>query len=118
MAKQKIIAGHLDHKHGYYYMVLSLPNPEKGNRKLPKWFPTGIPYDGKRQTERDAKRMLKEWREDFTSGKLTLAMIDAKKRSKGTDGAMSLKSIPIRKDMYFTDYLGPVDKVAKRPILW
>lgn len=98
MAKQKIIAGHLDHKHGYYYMVLSLPNPEKGNRKLPKWFPTGIPYDGKRQTERDAKRMLKEWREDFTSGKLTLAMIDAKKRSKGTDGAMSLKSIPIRKD--------------------
>lgn len=29
MAKQKIIAGHLDHKHGYYYMVLSLPNPEK-----------------------------------------------------------------------------------------
>ena len=105
MAKQKIIAGHLDHKHGYYYMVLSLPNPEKGNRKLPKWFPTGIPYDGKRQTERDAKRMLKEWREDFTSGKLTLAMIDAKKRSKGTDGAMSLKSIPIRKDMYFTDYL-------------
>ena len=74
MAKQKIIAGHLDHKHGYYYMVLSLPNPEKGNRKLPKWFPTGIPYDGKRQTERDAKRMLKEWREDFTSGKLTLAM--------------------------------------------
>ena len=43
MAKQKIIAGHLDHKHGYYYMVLSLPNPEKGNRKLPKWFPTGIP---------------------------------------------------------------------------
>ena len=105
MAKQKIIAGHLDHKHGYYYMVLSLPNPEKGNRKLPKWFPTGIPYDGKRQTERDAKRMLKEWREDFTSGKLTLAMIEAKKRSKGTDGAMSLKSIPIRKDMYFTDYL-------------
>ena len=105
MAKQKIIAGHLDHKHGYYYMVLSLPNPEKGNRKLPKWFPTGIPYDGKRQTERDAKRMLKEWREDFTSGKLTLAMIDAKKQSKGTDGAMSLKSIPIRKDMYFTDYL-------------
>ena len=76
MAKQKIIAGHLDHKHGYYYMVLSLPNPEKGNRKLPKWFPTGIPYDGKRQTERDAKRMLKEWREDFTSGKLTLAMIE------------------------------------------
>ena len=66
MAKQKIIAGHLDHKHGYYYMVLSLPNPEKGNRKLPKWFPTGIPCDGKRQTERDAKRMLKEWREDFT----------------------------------------------------
>ena len=105
MAKQKIIAGHLDHKHGYYYMVLSLPNPEKGNRKLPKWFPTGIPCDGKRQTERDAKRMLKEWREDFTSGKLTLAMIEAKKRSKGTDGAMSLKSIPIRKDMYFTDYL-------------
>lgn len=58
MAKQKIIAGHLDHKHGYYYMVLSLPNPEKGNRKLPKWFPTGIPYDGKRQTERDAKCAL------------------------------------------------------------
>ena len=49
--------------------------------------------------------MLKEWREDFTSGKLTLAMIEAKKRSKGTDGAMSLKSIPIRKDLYFTDYL-------------
>ena len=45
MAKQKILAGHLDHKHGYYYMVLSLPNPEKGNRKLPKWFPTGIPYE-------------------------------------------------------------------------
>ena len=48
--KQKMVAGHLDHKHGYYYMVLSLPNPKKENRKLPKWFPTGIPYDGKRQT--------------------------------------------------------------------
>ena len=91
-------------------MVLSLPNPEKGNRKLPKWFPTGIPYDGKRQTERDAKRMLKEWREDFTSGKLTLAMIDAKKRSKGTDGAIDVYK---RQEVVYGDagYLG----IHKRP---
>ena len=103
MTKQKMVAGHLDHKHGYYYMVLSLPNPKKENRKLPKWFPTGIPYDGKRQTERDAKRMLKEWREDFTSGKLTLAILESKKRERGEDSSAAQLTIPIRKDMYFTD---------------
>ena len=105
MTKQKMVAGHLDHKHGYYYMVLSLPNPKKENRKLPKWFPTGIPYDGKRQTERDPKRMLKEWREDFTSGKLTLAILESKKRERGEDSSAAQLTIPIRKDMYFTDYL-------------
>ena len=33
MAKQKIIAGHLDHKHGYYYMVLSQSSPEQLKRE-------------------------------------------------------------------------------------
>ena len=47
--KKCLVAGHLDEKHGYYYMVLSLPNPEKGNHNLPKWFSTGIPYDGSRR---------------------------------------------------------------------
>lgn len=101
---QKMVAGHLDTKHGFYYMVLGLPNPAKGNRKLPKWFSTGIPYDGSKKNERAAKSMLNQWRADFTSGKLTLAMIEAKSPKK-TKTDMPLKQIPLRKDMYFTDYL-------------
>lgn len=103
--KKCLVAGHLDEKHGYYYMVLSLPNPEKGNHKLPKWFSTGIPYDGSRRNERDAERMLKQWREDFTSGKLTLAMIEEKKTQNKPNSRALLKKVPLRKDMYFTDYL-------------
>ena len=41
MAAQSLIAGHLQEKKGYFYVVLNIEN-EDGNR-TPKWFKTGLP---------------------------------------------------------------------------
>lgn len=41
-----MVAGHLQTKKGYYYMVLNLKS-EDGNRKS-KWISTGIPATGKK----------------------------------------------------------------------
>lgn len=54
-----MVAGHLQIKKDYYYMVLNLKD-EQGNRK-PKWIPTGIQVGGKKN-EKMAQDMLMETR--------------------------------------------------------
>ena len=50
-----MVAGHLQIKKNYYYMVLNFKD-EQGSRKS-KWIPTGIPVGGKKN-EKAAKDML------------------------------------------------------------
>lgn len=54
-----MVAGHLQIKKNFYYMVLNLKD-EKGKRK-PKWIPTGIRAAGKK-AEKQAEDMLLETR--------------------------------------------------------
>ena len=54
-----MVAGHLQVKKNYYYMVLNFRD-ERGNRK-PKWIPTGIQVGGKKN-EKIAQDMLLEAR--------------------------------------------------------
>ncbi len=54
-----MVAGHLQIKKNYYYMVLNFKD-EQGSRKS-KWIPTGIPVGGKKN-EKAAKDMLMEVR--------------------------------------------------------
>ena len=39
-----MIAGHLQHKKGYWYIVLNVPN--ESGRHSPKWFSTGLKVKG------------------------------------------------------------------------
>ena len=55
-----MVAGHLQEKKGYYYMVLSYRNA-MGNRKT-KWFPTKLPVKGNKKR---AEAMLMELRKTF-----------------------------------------------------
>ncbi len=57
-----MVAGHLQIKKGYYYMVLNLKD-EKGKR-TPKWLPTGIQIGGKRNLKQ-AEDMLLETRINY-----------------------------------------------------
>lgn len=57
-----MVAGHLQVKKNYYYMVLNLKD-EYGKRKT-KWLPTGIPATGKRN-EKKASDMLLETRMNY-----------------------------------------------------
>ena len=57
-----MVAGHLQEKKGYFYMVLNLKD-EKGFRK-PKWIPTGLPVKG---NKRKAEAMLQAERQKYTS---------------------------------------------------
>ena len=54
-----MVAGHLQVKKDYYYMVLNLKD-EQGKRKA-KWLPTGIPATGKRNAKK-AEELLLETR--------------------------------------------------------
>ena len=55
-----MVAGHLQEKKGYFYMVLSYPDAA-GKRKT-KWFPTGLPVKG---NKKKAEKMLMETRQTF-----------------------------------------------------
>ena len=55
-----MVAGHLQEKKGYYYIVLSYKNDE-GKRKT-KWLPTKLTVKGNKKR---AERMLQEARRDF-----------------------------------------------------
>ena len=51
-----MVAGHLQEKKGYFYMVLSYPDAA-GKRKT-KWFPTGLPVKG---NKKKAEKMIYLW---------------------------------------------------------
>lgn len=55
-----MVAGHLQEKKGYFYMVLSYPDAS-GKRKT-KWFPTGLTVKG---NKKKAEAMLMETRKSF-----------------------------------------------------
>lgn len=55
-----MVAGHLQEKKGYFYMVLSYPDAA-GKRKT-KWLPTGLPVKG---NKKKAEKMLMETRQTF-----------------------------------------------------
>ena len=59
-----MVAGHLQVKKNYYYMVLNLKGVD-GQRKI-KWLPTGIPVGGKKNEKR-ANEMLMEARCNYNS---------------------------------------------------
>lgn len=77
-----MVAGHLQIKNGYYYIVLSYKDAE-GKRKQP-WYPTGLPVRGNKKR---AETMLLEMRQNF---KIPIAS--------GKDGDLSA-------DMLFSDYM-------------
>ena len=52
-----MVAGHLQEKKGYFYMVLSYPDAA-GKRKT-KWFPTGLPVKG---NKKKAEKMFCVWK--------------------------------------------------------
>lgn len=62
MAAQSLIAGHLQEKKGYFYVVLNIEN-EDGNR-TPKWFKTGLSVKGNKKR---AERMLNDMRREYTA---------------------------------------------------
>lgn len=72
-----MVAGHLQEKKGYFYMVLSYPDAA-GKRKT-KWFPTGLTVKG---NKKKAETMLMETRKTFVP-----------------------ECQPIKDDMLFSDFL-------------
>lgn len=59
-----MVAGRLQEKNGYYYMVLSYTGPD-GKRKQP-WVATGLPVKGNKKR---AEEMLRELRRSYTPPK-------------------------------------------------
>ncbi len=83
-----MVAGHLQEKKGYFYMVLSYPDAA-GKRKT-KWFPTGLPVKG---NKKKAEKMLMETRQTFVP-----------------------ECKPIKDDMLFSDFLLQWLEIAKPTI--
>ena len=55
-----MVAGHLQEKKGYFYIVLSYPDVS-GKRKT-KWIPTSLPVKG---NKKKAEKLLMEARREF-----------------------------------------------------
>lgn len=83
-----MVAGHLQEKKGYFYMVLSYPDAA-GKRKT-KWLPTGLPVKG---NKKKAEKMLMETRQTFVP-----------------------ECKPIQDDMLFSDFLFQWLEIAKPTI--
>ena len=83
-----MVAGHLQEKKGYFYMVLSYPD-ETGKRKT-KWLPTGLTVKG---NKKKAEKMLMETRQTFVP-----------------------ECKPIQEDMLFSDFLLQWLEIAKSTI--
>ena len=60
-----LVAGRLQEKNGYYYMVLSYVGAD-GKRRQP-WTATGLPVKG---NKKKAEQMLRELRQSFTPPKI------------------------------------------------
>ena len=83
-----MVAGHLQEKKGYYYMVLSYPD-RMGKRKT-KWLQTGLEVRG---NKKKAEKMLMETRKTFVP-----------------------ECKPIKDDMLFSDFLLQWVEIAKPTI--
>lgn len=83
-----MVAGHLQEKKGFFYMVLSYPDIT-GKRKT-KWFPTGLPVKGNKKR---AEKMLMETRRTFEP-----------------------ECAPVENDMMFSDFLQQWLEIAKPTI--
>lgn len=108
-----MVAGHLQIKKGYYYMVLNLKD-EHGKRKT-KWIPTQIKVGGKK-AEKQAEDMLLETRcsyKDPVTHKATV--IGARLNSKMLFSEYMLKWLDIIKNsVEETTYAGYATNIKKR----
>ena len=66
-----MVAGHLQEKNGYYYIVLSYRDPVSKKRKQP-WFATGLTVRG---NKRAAEKLLAEKRRSFVPPKFIAEMM-------------------------------------------
>ena len=108
-----MVAGHLQTKKGYYYMVLNLKD-ENGARKS-KWIATRIPVGGKRN-EKLAEEMLAETRCNYEEKALTpVSAAPANKNGDILFADYMLKWLGIIKNSVEVDtYAGYVNNVKKR----
>lgn len=83
-----MVAGHLQEKKGFFYMVLSYPDIT-GKRKT-KWFPIGLPVKGNKKR---AEKMLMQTRQNFEP-----------------------ECTPVQDDMMFSDFLLQWLEIAKPTI--
>ena len=98
-----MVAGHLQEKKGYYYMVLNLKD-ENGHRKS-KWIPTGLPTKG---NKKKAETMLLSERQKYTT-----PILSAQSRMRFSDYMLYwLRSI--RSDIEESTYAGYETNVLQR----
>lgn len=86
-----MVAGHLQEKKGYFYMVLSYKDSQ--NRRKTKWLPTQLPVRG---NKKKAEAMLMQARKTYTPAEDSV--------------------IPITEDILFVDYLKKWLEIAKSTI--
>lgn len=107
-----MVAGHLQTKKGYYYMVLNLKS-EDGNRKS-KWISTGIPATGKKSAKL-AEEMLAETRCTYKDAASPCAVSLVISREDISFSDYMIKWLGIIKNSVEVDtYAGYVNNVEKR----
>ena len=107
-----MVAGHLQTKKGYYYMVLNLKS-EDGNRKS-KWISTGIPATGKKSAKL-AEEMLAETRCTYKDAASPCAVSPVISREDISFSDYMIKWLGIIKNSVEVDtYAGYVNNVEKR----
>jgi len=108
-----MVAGHLQVKKDYYYMVLNLKD-EQGRRKS-KWLPTGIPA-GSKKNEKKAQDMLLETRCNYKEPVIHTAVLATVRTSSTTlfaDYMLSWLSI-IKNSVEEDTYAGYEMNIKKR----
>ena len=107
-----MVAGHLQTKKGYYYMVLNLKS-EDGNRKS-KWISTGIPATGKKSAKL-AEEMLAETRCTYKDAASSCAVSPMISREDISFSDYMIKWLGIIKNSVEVDtYAGYVNNIEKR----
>lgn len=107
-----MVAGHLQTKKGYYYMVLNLKS-EDGNRKS-KWISTGIPATGKKSAKL-AEEMLAETRCTYKDAASPCAGSPVISREDISFSDYMIKWLGIIKNSVEVDtYAGYVNNIEKR----
>ena len=110
--RNNMVAGHLQTKKGYYYMVLNLKS-EDGNRKS-KWISTGIPATGKKSAKL-AEEMLAETRCTYKDAASPCAVSPVISREDISFSDYMIKWLGIIKNSVEVDtYAGYVNNIEKR----